>query len=29
VARCGEVLGTPVELTPSQPRGTEKLTSTR
>jgi hypothetical protein len=28
VARCGEVLGTPIELTPSQPRGAEKLTST-
>ena len=25
---CGEVLGTPIELTPSQPRGAEKLTST-
>jgi len=28
VVRCGEVLGTPLGLTPSQPRGDRKLTST-
>jgi hypothetical protein len=28
VARCGEVLWTPIGLTPSQPRGAGKLTST-
>ena len=28
VVRCGEVLGTPLGLTPSQPRGDRRLTST-
>jgi hypothetical protein len=28
VVRCGEVLGTPIGLSPSQPRGDRKLTST-
>jgi hypothetical protein len=28
VVRCGEVLGTPIGLSPSEPRGDRKLTST-